>query len=760
MKKILTRFRYKLLKAPSYAGEYYRKKMVLFLLALCIPSLLIGILINYFGVSQLKDEFIETHEEQIMNQVNYIDSQMQSLEVNLNYWAYESLFNNNIDQINFQDQYQLASEISGSLFSKQNGNSLIERISLFVNADKPFVFNPQFRWVTDDDISDYQLYLQNEDDFFWGQNLLKTEEDKHLFPLVLAKNIPTFSQNEKEMNVSLIVELNQPAILQMIDGLSLSSEGFSFIIDQRSGMIISSDEKSNQFAEEILADHGSEDGSFTINWEKEDYSVSSGTINRVNADWLYMSVVPISYITKPINQLSQTIMIISLIGLALSFIIAKMTFRSINRPIEKILKLFKGHAPSKRDAFHLIESNWKKLNSEKEILENHVDALNDKLISNFFFQLVEGFLQNQSEQELKARLAQYNIYLDYDILRYLDIEVSNKKHQSHLIRLINTIFDNNHYVIHFNDKFFGVIFIIQNEERFEEQINRFYLAVKEDDKFELAVMYLSQPVQELGDLAHAVEKIRQRKYKAHTDNKVTLIKMPNAIKKLERQGDTYPFELERRILEGIDHSEMDEVTDLIDQFISVIREYDERSIQYNLIQLYGSIQGRIMREGFYPFELFEGKNVVKEIIQAYDMDSLKEILINDVISPFIAKKQDSLVSKQTLMVNKVIDYIHQNYMYDISLDECADELNLNSYTLSKMFKQCKGINFIEYLTSYRIDKAKQLLSTSSMKIQEVAAAVGYKHSYFNRIFKKHTSMTPGQYRDMQQSMNITQLTNI
>src|SRR5699024_1927141 len=112
------------------------------------------------------------------------------------------------------------------------------------------------------------------------------------------------------------------------------------------------------------------------------------------------------------------------------------------------------------------------------------------------------------------------------------------------------------------------------------------------------------------------------------------------------------------------------------------------------------------------------------------MDSLKEILINDVISPFIAKKQDSLVSKQTLMVNKVIDYIHQNYMYDISLDECADELNLKSYTLSKMFKQCKGINFIEYLTSYRIDKAKQLLSTSSMKIQEVAAAVGYKHSYF------------------------------
>ncbi|MBU5593819.1 AraC family transcriptional regulator [Amphibacillus sp. MSJ-3] len=759
MKKGLDRIRHRLLKTPSHIGKYKRKNIVLLLLFLCVPSLLIGILINFFGVSQLKKDFIETHEKQIINQVDYIDSQMQSLEVNLNYWSYENLFNNNIDQINFQDQYQLAREISGSLFSKQNGNSLIERISLFVNSETPFVFNPQFRWTGDDQLSNYQYYLQKEDTFYWDQNLLMSEEDHHLFPLVLVKNIPTFAQNQKKTNVSFIVELNQQAVLQMIDGLSLASEGFSFIVDKQSGMLISSDMKSNRFVEEVLIEQGLGNDSFTVDWEGEDYSVSSGTINRVNADWLYISVVPISFMTKPINQLSQTIMIISLIGLVLSFIIANVTFRSIYRPVEKILELFKGNALSNKDAFHLIESNWKKLNNEKELLENHVATLNEKLISNFFFQLVEGFLQNQSERELRMRLAQYQIYLDHETLRYLDIQVSSKKHQSYIIKWMNNIFDESYYVIHFNDHFLGIIFIIQDNEQFEEQINELYSAIKADHKFELAIMYLSQPVQDLSDLTQAVEKIRQRKYKTRAHDQLVLIHMPSVIKNSEQAGDIYPFEIERRILKAIDLSEMEQVTEGVDQFVAAIQEYDERSIQYNFIQLYGSIQARIMKEGIYPFELFEGKNIVKEFIHAYDMDTLKAILLDDVIQPFIMKRKDHLICKQTQMIHIVTTYIEQNYMYDISLDQCADELGLNSYTLSKMFKQCKGINFIDYLTNYRIEQAKHLLSTSTIKIQEIATSVGYQHSYFNRIFKKHTNMTPGQYRKMQQTANLTQISN-
>lgn len=762
MKKVLNQIRAKLLRTPSYIKDYYKKNIVILLLILCVPSLLIGTAIYFFGARHLKDEMIATHKEQINNQVAYIDSQMRSLEVNLSYWSHEKLFRTDLDQINFQDQYQLAEEITGSLFSKQNGNSLIERISLFINSEAPAVFNPQFRWIDQQDLTDYQRYIWQEDAFYWERNYLKTDADDHLFPLALVKNIPSFYRLDDGNRASFIIELNHQAVLQMIDGLSLSSEGFSFIIDKHSGMIISSDEKSSQFFDEVLIHQGLVNGSFTTDWDGTNYSVTSGTISRVNADWLYMSVVPISFITEPINRLSKTIVIISLVGLCLSFSIATMTFRSIYRPIEKILELFKGSSSSKRkdDAFNVVESNWNKLNTEKEVLEDHVHALNEKLISNFFFQLIEGFLEDQSELELRLRLKQYQIELDQHYIVYLDIETINKKQQNSIIKCMEEIFSSSYHVIYFNDHFAGVVFIFSDQTKHEEQLNRLYSIIKEDSKYETTVMYLSQSVQKLTDLTDVVEQIRQKKYKKHVYTETVLITMPATIKTMEKSGDIYPFEKEQQILVSIESADIDQTIMLVNEFITILCEYDDRAIQYSFIQLYGSIQSRILKEGFYPFELFESKNVLKEFMHTYDMDCLKEILIDTVIKPFIKAMQNKSISKQDYLVRKVIDYIHDHYMYDISLEECADELGLNSYTLSKLFKHEKGINFIDYLTTYRLDKAKQLLVETSMKIQEISVAVGYRHSYFNRIFKKQTNMTPGQYRNTHQSLHWGEMSNL
>ena len=87
-------------------------------------------------------------------------------------------------------------------------------------------------------------------------------------------------------------------------------------------------------------------------------------------------------------------------------------------------------------------------------------------------------------------------------------------------------------------------------------------------------------------------------------------------------------------------------------------------------------------------------------------------------------------------------------MEDISLDYCADHVNLSPSLLSKVFKDIVGLNFIDYLTNIRLSKAKELLVHTDMKINEIAETIGYKNSYFNRLFKKHEGYTPGQYREM------------
>ncbi|UUZ92266.1 AraC family transcriptional regulator [Paenibacillus sp. P25] len=118
-----------------------------------------------------------------------------------------------------------------------------------------------------------------------------------------------------------------------------------------------------------------------------------------------------------------------------------------------------------------------------------------------------------------------------------------------------------------------------------------------------------------------------------------------------------------------------------------------------------------------------------------------------VVHPFVQE----LEARPNVQVMKVIEaaviYLQKHYMEDISLDSCAEHVGMNPVTLSKSFKQAVGKNFIDYLTESRMDKAKEPLRETDQKINDIAVNVGYQHSYFNRLFKKLESVTPGEYRE-------------
>jgi two-component system response regulator YesN len=100
------------------------------------------------------------------------------------------------------------------------------------------------------------------------------------------------------------------------------------------------------------------------------------------------------------------------------------------------------------------------------------------------------------------------------------------------------------------------------------------------------------------------------------------------------------------------------------------------------------------------------------------------------------------------MIQDAKEYIHANYNDEgMSLNQVAAYVNVSPNHFSTVFRQETGENFIEYLTSVRLEHAKEMLRTTSRKTSEIGYEVGYKDPhYFSSLFKKVEGMTPKEYR--------------
>lgn len=104
-------------------------------------------------------------------------------------------------------------------------------------------------------------------------------------------------------------------------------------------------------------------------------------------------------------------------------------------------------------------------------------------------------------------------------------------------------------------------------------------------------------------------------------------------------------------------------------------------------------------------------------------------------------------SQTALVMAHVRRYLEDNYMFDLSLDSVGEILHISPAYLSAQFKKYQKMNFLDCLTELRINAAKELLADPFRSSAEVASMVGYEDaSYFARVFKKCTGMTPTQYR--------------
>ncbi len=224
-------------------------------------------------------------------------------------------------------------------------------------------------------------------------------------------------------------------------------------------------------------------------------------------------------------------------------------------------------------------------------------------------------------------------------------------------------------------------------------------------------------------------------------------------KKLGAQWQ-YPLESERALLQKVKIGDRTGAKEILNSILGTILFKDIGDLgilKARLLELL-SVLSRAAVEGGVSIETMLEKNLAF-INKVIGIDNQEDLCawISTALNEFIELVYSSQDGRKIGQIRPAISYIDANYDKPMTLAEIARASHLSPSRLAHVFKEQMGITIFEYVTSVRIEQAKQLLLTTHRSCTDIGFTVGYNQkSYFTRTFKSLVGMTPRQFKTRNQ----------
>ncbi len=215
--------------------------------------------------------------------------------------------------------------------------------------------------------------------------------------------------------------------------------------------------------------------------------------------------------------------------------------------------------------------------------------------------------------------------------------------------------------------------------------------------------------------------------------------------------EDYPKELEKPMFDAISKGDLNATVvygeKYADWMCKRAVDGDLMSMRLKVLEFSLYAEHLAYQNGGQTYHYSGRNNYLPEIMGLETTDEIRQWFIDK-----ISKACQNVISKREERSGNILktamNYINDNFQKDISLDDVSRVVNISPYYFSKIFKEENGLNFIEYLTNVRIDKAKKLLEDSNLSIKEICLSCGYTDpNYFSRSFKKNVGVTPTEYKE-------------
>ncbi len=379
---------------------------------------------------------------------------------------------------------------------------------------------------------------------------------------------------------------------------------------------------------------------------------------------------------------------------------------------------------------------------ERENIELRLDKATDYLSSEFIYNLAT---RNMKEEKFVNYLTLLDInfnmgrgfimklnYETYPILVNSDYQKQILKKRC--LRLMNDILKQQNLLCSFNMDLNNIIILvyssyqsdkIESDEFIKDLISAISNKIKENLNIDILLGK--------GSLFHNAEAAVQSFIEAKNFDDRSI------------SSEKLPLELEMNLEQAIIACDKDKTEELyhnIDLWIesSLITFKKKKSCITDLTAILRHAASSQFPEGNYSIN-------INDISEA---DSISELLtaFKVFLNESLEKITDLFERENIPSIKKACLFLQENFRKEISLEETAQFCNLSTFYFSKIFKEHKKQNFINYLTEIRINEAKKLLKETNLSMREISSDIGYRDpNYFTRVFKRVVNYSPSDYRN-------------
>jgi AraC-type DNA-binding domain-containing proteins len=566
-------------------------------------------------------------------------------------------------------------------------------------------------------------------------------ESTKVYSFILYDNY----SNKQLSDAALIVNVKASTVVKLLKSMNYQDNS-SYIVLNTDGIIVGSSNQ-DDFFKSIKYDkylgrvynniNGS--GSFISHIKNSvlfvRYFYSSGL------KWNFVNTTPYDILYNSVSKIKSTTLIINLIVLVISILASFLLSRNINSPIRSLISRTTTYNQIKKDNFisfrRDILANLLQKGVNFDNLNNCFKEYNIKLDLNKNFLLIHARVDNVS-----------NFYETYDMENRTLMLFS-------IGNIICEILQETFVAesIESNKDFLDILVNVDSNiaEKAEEIIIIHLLKAQEEVKryLKLSVSFtISKQIREIQHLSEEYRKVTEMSIYRFVKGHSSIIHAYEI--NLPSESFIYPSNNEKQMLDLLLLGKLQAACAIYNGTVQLIIRFSYNDIIQFFTQFALSLNTFINKLNstantgidfeFYRFGIF--LNSAETILE---INEKLELLFKEICDALEPDKEDKSIE----LISTINAYIKNNYNDpNLSINMLADHLDKSPTYLGRLYKKLTGQSIPDCINELRLKKAMELLSDSTMKIEEICKSIGFfNEKYFYLFFKKHIGITPSEYRN-------------